>query len=610
MKAARPDFSHLGFFKTFVLPALWVFVLPVLSLLFFQHAQAKYDALWRAEFLNAVQANRELTPQQRAEAIAGIEQVPMSTMMLNEQFAAQFPDQTRSAFATFRWMIRVSWASILGGAGVFVLGGLCVLASLRSHFAQYLSLLIGWQVLRLYSAVQTIAFGILIVALSFWVTALWFEVYYVKLIVIAGIIALIAVAAVLIAIFKRPKIEHVVEGVVLPKDEGSRLWSDLRAICDKVGATPPDQIVAGVDDNFFVTENPITVEGQKLTGKSLFVSLALLKQLHAKEAEAVLAHEMAHFSGQDTLYSKRIAPLMMRYEAYLSALYENPLTKPVFYFMLCFHALFSLSLSRLSRQREFRADRLAQEATSARDFAGALLRIAAYSKFRTNVEQELFRQEQALATADISDRIAAGFPAFAVAFAGDPQLGETETIHPFDSHPPMSQRLQALGVSFSPEEARSYLQAQGDGYWYHLVPAAEELERAQWLEFEERFRSFHEETLPYRFLPETAEEQAVVERMFPAKSFEGKDSTLTIDFEKLQHPPSDLILFKEITQWALDDHGTMTITYDRGGKKTLGLKLKKFPQLVQQEILGTFQRYYSRYLAAVEYQKQKQAGLI
>ena len=86
----------------------------------------------------------------------------------------------------------------------------------------------------------------------------------------------------------------------------------------------------------------VTVDGKEHHGKTLFVSLALLKHLHATEANAVLAHEMAHFSGQDPLYSKKISPLLLRYGNCLQSLYDNVITRPVFYFMLCFRALFEL----------------------------------------------------------------------------------------------------------------------------------------------------------------------------------------------------------------------------------------------------------------------------
>ena len=134
------------------------------------------------------------------------------------------------------------------------------------------------------------------------------------------------------------------------------------------------------------------------------------------------------------------------YGSYLGALQNGGVTLPIFYFMLCFRAMFELSLQRLGRQREFRADRIAAETTSPEAFAGAMLRTVAYSKYRQQVERELFDQERALQSVDIGRRVECGFAAFAASFASDPDLGREETTHPFDSHPPLSQRLDAVGA--------------------------------------------------------------------------------------------------------------------------------------------------------------------
>ena len=75
-----------------------------------------------------------------------------------------------------------------------------------------------------------------------------------------------------------------------------------------------------------------------------------MRVLQGAEADAVMAHEMAHFSGQDTLYSKKISPLLSRYGLYLQALYAGGISRPVYYYMLCFRGLFEISLRRLGRQ--------------------------------------------------------------------------------------------------------------------------------------------------------------------------------------------------------------------------------------------------------------------
>jgi Zn-dependent protease with chaperone function len=379
------------------------------------------------------------------------------------------------------------------------------------------------------------------------------------------------------------------------------LWDELNAICAKLGTAPPDQIIAGIDDNFFVTEHPVTVEGHTLHGRTLYVSLALLKHLNGAEAAAVLAHEMAHFSGDDTVYSKKISPLLRRYGAYLEALYNAGVTRPIFYFMNCFRAMFQLSLSHLSRQREFRADRLAMEITSPRDFSGAMLRIAAYSTFRGKVQQELFMQERALEAANISQQIADGFQSFARRFAAEHDAGELATSHPFDSHPPMIERLGAIGVQLTPQYAEQILTAPGDGRWFERITNAQEIEQKQWEKFENQFRDYHEGTLPYRLLPETEDERAIVLKAFPDEFFDGLQGAMTLKYDSIHFAgwPAP-IPYREIAQFVLNEK-TLDVKYGAGGKQTIPFK----DFFRREDALEAIKQYYGRYMSAVAYQEQK-----
>lgn len=605
-KDRRPDVSRLGFAKTFVWPALLIFLVPVLACLFFLHAQGRYDARLREAILTNVRADRSLSQEERNKAIAFFTQVPASELVKNEQASGMFTDRIRFDLATFRWAIRLSALSVVCGVAVILFAGACVLLSLRSQLVQYLTLSAGWHVLRIYGAVQVVIQGALLVAMSFWVTALWFELYSIKLILVVVVLAVAAVGLVVRGIFRRPDTKFNVEGTVLAPEIAAPLWHRLRSLGSRIGTDPPDQIVAGIDDNFFVTEHPVIVGGDTLGGRTLYVSLSLLKQLNEGEAEAVFAHEMAHFSGQDTVYSKKISPLLVRYGNYLDALREGGVTLPIFHFMLCFRAMFELSLRRLGRQREYRADGIAVEATSREAFTGAMLRIGAYSKYRGQVQQELFDEERALENADIRERVEGGFPAFAVSLAASPDVGADEIPHPFDSHPPLCQRLNALGVDPRSGTVSALLATPGDGYWYRTIDGAEQIERRLWDEFESRFRQAHQQTLPYRFLPETEEERAIVVAAFPQVSFEGKAGTLTIDHEKLQHSSwPEPLGFSMITSWSLKE-GVLTAQFEGGGRRGRTIKMKPFGKS-QQQVLNTINQYYARYRIALEYQNQKRA---
>ena len=607
MSGTTEDFSKMGVMRAFVLPALWIFLVPVVSLLFFIHARGQFDDDFREAALQQIRTDAELTEEEKEAAIAFYSAVPFSRMLLDEEFAAQVDDETLFHYATFRWAIRLSAWSIVLGISVFLFAGVCVLFSLRSQRAQAVSLAVGWHVLRLFSAAQVIIQGALLVALSFWVTALWFNFYSVRLIGVAAIVALLAVAAIIKAIFTTPNVDFSIEGDVVPDSEDMTLWDELRSLCESVGTEPPDQVVAGIDDNFFVTEHPVIVGETTCHGRTLFVSLSLLKQLDGEEAKAVLAHEMAHFSGNDTVYSRKISPLLNRYNHYLAALHDGGITLPIFSFMHCFRVLFELSLGKHSRQREFRADRIAVEQTSPRDLASALLRIAAYSRYRGKVEQEIFKQEFVLESADVQDQIEQGFHAYEQEFLSSPDLGELETTHPFDSHPPLSQRLEAVGVSLQEGEVEPLLAAAGDGRWFAFIAEAEAREHKQWSVFEDRFREFHEQSLAYRFLPETDEEREIVERAFPNVSFDSKKGRIEMDYQSVRCAQwDDAVLWSEITGCTLDE-GVLKIAGERPESFKREIRLNWFSTPEQrQEMLNAIEAYYTRYLSASQYQEHKQ----
>lgn len=606
MADERQQFSKSSFANTFILPVLLAFLIPGIGLAFFLHAEQQYDSDARKSLIDGVMKDGSVPPAERDRAIAFFNEHPFSELIQHEEVAKGLDSSVRFDYFAFRWLIRLSIVSIVASLAVFVFMAVCVLFSLRSQNAQYLSLSVGWQVLRIYGAVQAVIQGVVVLALSYYMTALWAHSYYPKLILCAAIFAAIGVGVVLTAIFKRVETNHAVEGAVIDRTANPALWADLNAICAKVGAEPPDQVIVGIDDSFFVTEMPITASGTKCSGRTLFVSLSLLRQLHGSEANAILAHEMAHFSGSDTLYSKKISPLLARYGAYLQALYQGGITRPIFYFMHCFWALFQLSLGKLSRQREFRADKIAAETTSPRDFAGGLLRIVAFSKFRGQIQKTLFENERVLATANISEQIGAGFNDYARSFAATEKIGELESPHPFDSHPPTVDRLAAIGASTSNEYAESLLRVPGNAQWYHLIENATEIEQQQWSEFEAYFRKMHEDSLPYRFLPSTDEERAIVVAAFPELSFPSKDSAgLAIDCEGIQLQSWESpIEYKEMKKLALDK-SVLTIHYERGGKQKANVRLKAFGNR-QQEVLDALNRYYSRYLNARAYQDHKQ----
>jgi len=214
--------------------------------------------------------------------------------------------------------------------------------------------------------------------------------------------------------------------------------------------------------------------------------------------------------------------------------------------------------------------------------------------------------EQALEIANVAERIEEGFPAYSASFASDPAIGTLAASHPFDSHPPLSERLGAVGVPLDTEQIQTLLAAEPDGQWFQHIRDAEQIERQQWDIFEERFRQYHKYTLPYRFLPETENELEIVLKEFPGVQFKGPNRTLTLDYEKITYTAwDDPVWYREIEQITLEEGNLLQIARAGAGKRSI--YIYDFP-VEQEDFLEAVNRYYSRYLMAAQYQEQEKLG--
>ncbi|MBC7171203.1 MAG: M48 family metalloprotease, partial [Polyangiaceae bacterium] len=364
-----------------------------------------------------IESDAKLSPADRLEALAFYTAFPPSvacgdTSQDLAPYRASLGDVC-SDVAQFGWIAAIALACIGIGAFAAIVAALSALAAYLGRGAQVDAFVVGWNVLRVVGALEVLGQGVLAVFLSFWMTAIWFEVYYVKLIVLVGLLALMGVVMVVRAIFQRLPEGLDVEGEILEEARALELWGRLRSLCASLGTTPPNHLVVGIDDNFYVTEAEVRVGGRALTGRTLYLSLSLLRVLERGEAEAVFAHEMAHLLGGDTARSKKLAPMMNRFGHYLGALYQNVLARPVFYFMNAYFAIFELAVASHRRARELEADAVAAGATSPLDIARSLLKIGAYSSYRARVEDALFEKDSVHADLGITRRVALGFADYA-----------------------------------------------------------------------------------------------------------------------------------------------------------------------------------------------------
>jgi Zn-dependent protease with chaperone function len=531
------------FLKVFALPVLWLFLVPAATLGFVAYGNADMDSMFLSAVQDQLAKAKDMSEADRTASLAFFREWPPSRICAE---GSPSPDHARyQRSACTRWGVhwqfltaqRVALACL--ALGLFAVVGAAALGfiAFSSRKAQYWSFMLGWRRLTAVCGIELIAQGALVVWLSFWVTALLFDLYVIKLIILAGILALSAAGLALLALFKSPPEPAPQDAVEVLEQDAPSLWARLRELAAKVGTEPPAHLVAGIDDNFFVTEKGLRLTTGELQGRTLYVSLPLLRTLEPSEAEAVLCHELAHFQGGDTAQGARLYPMLTRYDAYMGELTES-VTLPAYYLLRMYRAIFELALKKESRERELVADRVAAQQTSADDAGRALLKVTGYSSFRSHTERTLFAQrskhEERI---DLKERIALGLGAFALSPHFADELAATRTPHPFDSHPPLAERLQTLSCRVTMQDAPALLQAPPSRTWADEIATAERIEKTLWDEYEARFKAHHERSLAYRYLPASDEERALVERYFPALTFElPKGRTLRMTHQAMEVP--------------------------------------------------------------------------
>src|SRR5579872_3948059 len=113
------------------------------------------------------------------------------------------------------------------------------------------------------------------------------------------------------ALSKRPQAMRVA-AVRLYPTEAKGVWDSVAKVCSRLKVRPPDHVILDFDANMFVTDRVIDTYEGTISGRTLCISAPLLRVLTVEELESVVAHEMAHFSGDDLVLSQHFYPLYHR----------------------------------------------------------------------------------------------------------------------------------------------------------------------------------------------------------------------------------------------------------------------------------------------------------
>jgi Zn-dependent protease with chaperone function len=275
-----------------------------------------------------------------------------------------------------------------------------------------------------------------------------------------GVIGLGAAYAVIRGLgvfFTRPK--SYVAARPISFYEYPRLGLMVRDVSKTLQAKMPDNVIIGLEPTFFATSAPVHTPYGKgpLQGQTLHLSLPLMSHFTEGELRAVIGHELGHFSGGDTAYTIRFAPVYMGL-AKASEVFSargRPITRllslPSKFLIDDLIYAFSVVERRIGRQREHRADQHGAQVSSPEDIAYSLLKSSLLgSMWGSQMEGVVTRGMQGRFSRNIvrsfSESVRLDVDRARIAPLLEFALGDS-VRHPIDTHPPTEDRLAAFGLN-------------------------------------------------------------------------------------------------------------------------------------------------------------------
>lgn len=260
-----------------------------------------------------------------------------------------------------------------------------------------------------------------------------------------------AFRAIKVIFFSPPQFQTAVNVSLADKP---KLKQTIEEVCRKVGTKIPDNLILHADATFFVTEGKLRTIDGVTQNRTLAIGAPLLKHLSLNEFKTILAHEFAHFSGNDTAYSRFVVPI---YKSLGSAINDiagvnantgegNNVTNLMtllllipMMFLKIFLTYFATIDNILSRSRELRADWIAASNFGSNNMSSGLTKVVQishhYSASFQNIgfnNSNYFEEYETLLAQDSAK------------LDEYKQTALLETEQEFDSHPSLSTRINNL----------------------------------------------------------------------------------------------------------------------------------------------------------------------
>lgn len=252
------------------------------------------------------------------------------------------------------------------------------------------------------------------------------------------IFAIVGAVVILWSILPR-RAKFVAPGPRLAPESQPELFDVVRGVAAETGEAMPSEIYLAADVNAFVTH--------RRGARVMAIGLPLLQALTVSQLRAVIAHEFGHYAGGDL----KLGGWIYKTRAAMARTIENlaRANSHVHAPFVAYGRFFMRVTQKIARAQELAADRMAMRVAGARSHANALKAVhGAATAFNAYWSTEVIP----VLSNGYRPPIGAGFARFiraepvvkAVDLAMEEEL-KNATADPYDSHPPLKERLEAIG---------------------------------------------------------------------------------------------------------------------------------------------------------------------
>lgn len=228
--------------------------------------------------------------------------------------------------------------------------------------------------LIVFSTGLTTAIGGLLIFLIYYAESSLINRVHFGILIMLGLGVVISILMGLYSMISGFRSKRIFEIAFELSDRSSPIFNLTKEVSDKLKTSMPDHILISFSPEFHVHQAKATLfDGTKIKGRTLTFGYPFIKYLNPQEAKAVIAHELAHFTGRDTLLSLYAFPTYKSFQVLISnlaSLFHQDeqnnkessvpwMALPNFLSLLLltkFYERFSKLIAKIDRVREARAD--------------------------------------------------------------------------------------------------------------------------------------------------------------------------------------------------------------------------------------------------------------